>query len=110
MAGVQGGGSLPPEFLVSSSRLSQGGTEDSRALKKACQEFEGILLAMLWKDMYQQAESLGGEEERGPFAPLEETSMEMAAHSLSRKGGVGLWKVLYDQLQKGIPETEGDGS
>ena len=40
-----------------------------------------------------------------------DTAVEMASQSLSEGGGVGLWRVLYDQLQENLPEAhEGEMS
>ncbi len=74
-------------------------------LKEACQQFEGILLSMLWKDMMRTAREMGNDTKR-PFGPLEDTAVEMASQSLSEGGGVGLWKMLYDQLQETLPPAE----
>lgn len=77
-------------------------------LEETCKEFEGIMLANLWKQMMKSAKDSGKTEEekreRNIYQPLEDLSMEMAATSLSQQsGGAGMWKVLYESLHKSIP-------
>ena len=96
------------DLFAASQRVDQGRARSPERqredLKEACQQFEGILLSMLWKDMMRTARELGNDTKR-PFGPLEDTAVEMASHSLSEGGGVGLWRVLYDQLQENLPEA-----
>ncbi len=74
-------------------------------LKEACQQFESILLAEIWKKMASNAREIGGREDRDrPFGPLEDLSVEMSSEYLSRSGGSGMWKMLYESL---VPHLEG---
>lgn len=75
-------------------------------MEEACRQFEGIFLGMLWKDMMRQARGIGGHDEKRSFGVLEDLSVEMAAESLAQGEGVGLWKVLYEQLKQGLPEEK----
>ena len=74
-----------------------------KALEETCKQFEGIFLATMWKDMMKSAKSFGGEDEKNAFAPMEDLAMEMVSEHLSESQGVGMWKVLYDQLHLQIP-------
>ena len=74
-----------------------------KALEETCKQFEGIFLATIWKDMMKSAKSFGGEEKKNAFAPMEDLAMEMVSEHLSESQGVGMWKVLYDQLHLQIP-------
>ncbi len=78
-------------------------TRDQESLRTSCQEFEGILLGMIWKNMFAHARSLDGKDER-PFGVMEDLAIEMAADSMSKAGGVGLWKMLYAQLVQALPD------
>lgn len=98
-----------PSRSAESGKLPKPPERQREELKEACQHFEGILLSMLWKDMMRTAREMG-DGSRRPFAPLEDTAVEMASQSLSESGGVGLWKVLYDQLQESLPAEEGKGA
>lgn len=82
-------------------------SEKLKKLERACKQFEGIFLAQLWKEMMASSRRIGGEERKRPFGPLEDTSVEMASEALSEAGGVGLWRVLYEQM-KGAVSSEGD--
>lgn len=74
-------------------------TMEARKLKESCQQFESILLAQLWKQMRKSARALGGGDEKArPWKQMEDLSVEMASEELSKSGGAGLWKVLYDQM------------
>jgi flagellar protein FlgJ len=73
-------------------------TRDARRLKEACQQFESILLAQLWKKMKTNAQEFSGGEKARPWKQMEDLSMEMASEELAKSGGAGLWKVLYDQM------------
>jgi len=95
---------IPPLFRQSSLEKTGGKeTRDRENLRTSCQEFEGILLGMIWKNMFYHARSLDGEDER-PFGVMEDLAIEMAADSMSKAGGVGLWKMLYAQLAQALPD------
>ena len=73
-------------------------TKDARRLKEACQQFESILMAQIWKKMKTNARSFSGGENARPWKQMEDLSVEMASEELAKSGGFGLWKVLYDQM------------
>ena len=73
-------------------------TKDARRLKEACQQFESILMAQLWKKMKANARSLSGSDKGRPWKQMEDLSVEMACEELAKSGGFGLWKVLYSQM------------
>lgn len=79
---------------------------DAIKLKEACQQFESILWAKLWKDMRNSAMSISGADKERPFHQIEDLSMEMATDDLvESSGGAGLWKMLYDSM---IPKLAAD--
>ena len=102
-------GSPPPLMGVSSSP-DEGLVRKQKQLEKACKQFEGIFLASLWKEMLASARKIGGEDRKRPFGPMEDTAVEMASEALSEAEGVGLWKVLYDQLQGSLSSSGGAGT
>lgn len=92
-----------------SSRPTEGddwrAKKEKEKLKEACQQFESILMAELWKKMASNARKMGGRDDRDRhFGPLEDLSMEMSAEYLAKSGGSGMWKMLYDSL---APHLEG---
>ncbi len=103
------GAELPSLFRESSLEKNRNATvRDRESLRTSCQEFEGILLGMIWKNMFDHARSLDGKDER-PFGIMEDLAIEMAADSMSKAGGVGLWKMLYAQLAQALPEDPSSG-
>lgn len=83
--------------------------KEQEKLKEACQQFESILLAELWKKMASNARKLGGKDDsERHFGPLEDLSMEMSAEYLSKSGGAGMWKMLYDSLAPHLEAGEKD--
>ncbi|MBQ7733931.1 MAG: hypothetical protein IJT58_07925 [Synergistaceae bacterium] len=74
-------------------------TQEALKLKEACQQFESILWAKLWKDMRKTALSISGSDKGRPWQQMEELSLEMASDDLVAKSeGAGLWKMLYDSM------------
>ena len=106
--GIGAGASELPSLFRGNSLETEGEKQKAQnreSLKNSCQEFEGILLGMIWKSMFAHARTLDGEEEERPFGIMEDMAVEMAADSISKAGGVGLWKTLYAQLVETLPET-----
>ena len=92
-------------------------TIEARRLKESCQQFESILWAQFLKQMKTTARKMGGGDEKArPWKQLEDLSVEMAAEELSKSGGAGLWKILYDQMittvvpEKTAAETHNEAS
>jgi flagellar protein FlgJ len=73
------------------------------ALEETCKQFEGQIFGKIWKDMLKSARTIGGEEKKREYGPLEDTVVEMVSEHLSRTQGIGVWKVLYDSLHKQLP-------
>lgn len=81
-------------------------TKEAKTLKESCQQFESIFVAEIWKKMGSLSRKISGKEDRDrPFAQMEDLALEMSAEELSKSGGVGLWKMLYEEL---IPQLETD--
>ena len=81
-------------------------TKEAKALKEACQQFESIFIAEIWKKMGSLSRKISGKEDRDrPYAQMEDLALEMSAEELSKSGGIGLWKMLYEEL---LPQLEVD--
>ncbi|MCL1875413.1 MAG: hypothetical protein FWF87_04040 [Synergistaceae bacterium] len=81
-------------------------TKEAKALKESCQQFESIFIAEIWKKMGSLSRKISGKEDKDrPFAQMEDLALEMSAEELSKSGGIGLWKVLYEEL---LPQMETD--
>ncbi|PIE54695.1 MAG: hypothetical protein CSA35_04820 [Dethiosulfovibrio peptidovorans] len=100
-------GEHPPIHTLNINGAASGDPRD--VLKKACQDFESILLAQTWKKMMTHAREIGGrKDEDRPFGVLEDLSVEMASEALAGQNDNGLWKVLYDSLSSSLQGDEGD--
>ncbi|MDR3281300.1 MAG: hypothetical protein LBT23_12420 [Synergistaceae bacterium] len=75
-----------------------------RELEESCRQFEGQMFGKLWKDMLKSARTIGGEDKKREYGPLEDTVVEMVSEHMSQSQGVGVWKVLYDSLHKQLPK------
>ena len=90
---------VPSNSNVGAVPDSAGKDKEREKLKEACQQFESILLAELWKKMNAGARSISGRSDSDrPFGPMEDLSVEMSAEQLAKDGGAGMWRMLYDQL------------
>ncbi|MDR3332662.1 MAG: hypothetical protein LBT08_08535 [Synergistaceae bacterium] len=69
-----------------------------KALEVTCKQFEGTMFSKIWKDMLKSARAIGGEDDKRLYAALEDTTVEMVSEHLSESQGIGVWKVLYDNL------------
>ena len=83
------------------------GSEKSR-LQKAAEEFEGILLASLWKSMQ---ESIFKSKEQGFLGggeTLQDWGIHVMASSLAASGGMGIARMLIQELEPAVGADEGD--
>jgi len=81
-------------------------TKEAKKLKESCQQFESVFIAEIWKKMGSLSRKISGKEDRDrPFAQMEDLALEMSAEELSKSGGIGLWKMLYEEL---LPQLEAD--
>nr|WP_315101404.1 hypothetical protein [uncultured Fretibacterium sp.] len=74
-------------------------TPEALKLKDACQQFESILWAQVWKKMRDSARTVSGSERDRPWKQMEDLSLEMATDDLAAsENGPGLWRMLYDRM------------
>ncbi len=108
---------MDPIIRTDATRILPGNREksskDKQKLKKACQDFEAILVGKLMKESMAGARRISkgsGAEDSRPFGPLEDLTVEMVAEEICESGGVGLWKMLYDQVsqQNGVSGDSGN--
>lgn len=96
------------EFAVRRENVTQKEyNRMEKQLEESCRQFEGIMFAKIWKDMMASARNFGeSEEKKRLYGPLEDTVVEMVSENLSVSQGIGVWKVLYDQMHKLLPQPE----
>ena len=74
-------------------------TPEALELKDACQQFESILWAQVWKKMRDSARAVSGSDRDRPWKQMEDLSLEMATDDLAASdNGPGLWRMLYDRM------------
>ncbi|HCA41490.1 MAG TPA: hypothetical protein DEP01_08450 [Aminobacterium sp.] len=88
--------------VVQKNFVSEDHKKQREQLEEACRQFEGVLLSQIWKNMLRDAKRISGRDEKRPFGAMEDLSVEMSAEALSKQNGVGLWKVLYNQLASSL--------
>ena len=99
-----------------SARADAASPEDAekdRKLRKACADFEAIFISYIFQTMRKAVPESGY---MGKM-PGKDTYTMMMDHKLSedlarRGGGIGLQKVLYEQMKRiplKAPQLEGDG-
>ncbi len=75
------------------------GEKDPEALKRVCRDFESLLVNSLFQEMRKTIPDDGYLESDMSMDFFEEILFVEAAREASRKGGFGLGRLLYEQLQ-----------
>ncbi|BDU50228.1 rod-binding protein [Haliovirga abyssi] len=91
--------------LTMPNKIDVPKTKQEKALKKTTEEFESIFLKMMMDEMDKTVDRknsmfYGGNAEDVFRGMLN----QKRADSWSKSGGVGLAKVMYEQLSKGLHE------
>ena len=75
--------------------------EDPKKIENAAQQFESLLLAQILKSLREAGSGgwLGGGEDQAG-APAMELAEEQFAQALSTQGGLGLAKMISDDLKR----------
>ena len=75
--------------------------QERAALKRVAVEFESLLLNELLKSMRSAESMIVGDEEKSPGSDLHREMMdEQLARAMARGGGLGLAKMLEEQLRQ----------
>lgn len=85
----------------------KAGSEKSR-LHKAAQEFEGILLASLWKSMQKSSFKSKEQGFLGGGETLQDWGIHVMASSLAASGGMGIARMMIQQLEPAVDAREDD--
>lgn len=92
-----GGG--PPKANEAKGDGTVGIKRDDLDLMKACRQFEGIFLSMLFRAMMKTT----GAKDQGPYGTIAEQAF---GQKMAEAGGIGLAKVLFNSLAKSSPEIQ----
>jgi peptidoglycan hydrolase FlgJ len=80
--------------------------QEQAKLKKACEDFEAVLTNYLFKSMRQTVAKAEPEGRDQSLELFEGMMDEAVANQLSHQSGLGLGKLLYQQLAaQGKPKT-----
>jgi peptidoglycan hydrolase FlgJ len=88
---------IRPILNTSKDNFSSG--NDQNDLKKVCEDFEAIFINTMFQEMRKSIPNQGYlEHEIGMDIFQEMMDMEIAGE-MSRRGGIGLSRLLYEQLR-----------
>lgn len=90
---------------VSATATSGAAGPGMRKLENAAREFEGIMLASVWK-AWNQSNQLGNPQD-AIGASMTSMGLEMAAMAMARKGGFGLAKMIVNSLKGDVTGQTG---
>lgn len=82
---------------IESDLASRDATASPR-LRAACQDFEALLLASLWKTL--QPDELDASDDNPLGVSMTDWGIDFAAQGLARAGGIGLAKLVLDSLTR----------
>ena len=94
------------EFLVnfakteSSKNILKNEPKSQHELKKAAQDFEAVLLNMVIKAMWKTIPESGLFEQNNATQIYEGLMHSALSEEMARNGGMGIAKVLYQQLSR----------
>jgi len=77
-------------------------TPAHRKLQKAAQEFEGMLLAELWKESGSDISAPFGDSTSGESETMNSLAIETMSAALAQRGGLGIARMLVHQLEPGL--------
>lgn len=72
---------------------------DKKAAEKVCKDFESVLLTKVLEEMGKTVEKSGLTDDDTSEQVQSLVWMELA-QDMANKGGIGLWKQLYKQMEK----------
>ncbi|HYG59207.1 MAG TPA: rod-binding protein [Symbiobacteriaceae bacterium] len=76
-------------------------TRQPDRLREAAEQMESVFVEMLLKQMRQSNTALGGEKPGFARSTYESWQDQHQSRSIAGAGGLGLAKILYQQLQQG---------
>jgi Rod binding domain-containing protein len=77
-------------------------TPAHRKLRKAAQDFEGILISELWDQSDSDFSSLPGETQAAGSDTLKSLAIQTMSAALAKRGGLGIARMLVHQLEPSL--------
>ena len=90
---------------------STGGSAENlahRKLRKAAQDFEGILISQLWDQLQMGFSSLPGSTSMAGSETLNSLAIQALSTALARRGGLGIGEMLVHQLAPSLHRGQAD--
>jgi Rod binding domain-containing protein len=87
---------------------SRGGTPETaahRKLRKAAQEFEGILISQLCDQFQMGFSSLAGDTPMAGSETLNSLAIQTLSNALASRGGLGIGRMLVHQLEPSLDRS-----
>jgi len=91
-----------PNGISAVAQKSAPETPDQRRLRKAAQEFEGLLLAELWKESGSDISAPFGESSSAESETMNSLAIETMSAALAQRGGLGIARMLMHQLEPSL--------
>ncbi len=95
------------EFMIntakaeSSNNILKNNPDSPKELQKAAQDFESVLLNMVLKAMWKTIPKSDLFEKSNSTQIYEGLMLSSLSEEMAKNGGMGVSKVLYQQLSKG---------
>ena len=77
-------------------------TPAHKKLRKAAQEFEGILISQLWGEFKSSLSSIEGDTPMAGSDTLNSLAIQTLSTALASRGGLGIAKMLVHQLEPSL--------
>jgi len=83
-------------------------TPAHRKLRKAAQDFEGLLISQLWDQSDSDFSSLPGETQTPGSDTLKSLAIQTMSAALAQRGGLGIAQMLVRQLEPSLNRGQTD--
>ena len=90
------------------SASSQAESPAHKKLRKAAQEFEGILISQLLGEFKMGLSSLAGDSPLAGSETLNSLAVQTLSSAMAGRGGFGIGKMLVKQLEPGLNRGNAD--
>jgi len=77
-------------------------TPEHRKLRKAAQEFEGLLISELWRQTASDISSLPGGTSSAEGETMNSLAIQTMSMALAQHGGLGIAQMLIHQLEPSL--------
>ena len=102
LAALNAGLPRPTHRTVATSASGKPETPAHKKLRKATQEFEGMLISQLLGDFKMGASSLTGDAPLAGSDTLNSLAIQSFSSALAGRGGLGIGNMLVHQLERSL--------